>query len=430
MFKLKGLTRQTGLKIQRKRSFPMKFIKFIIVSLILVCLFNKMFSLKKLFRRRTFVVQKDLLDYNEDSLRTGWPFQITKHYDMYDLRTYTPKPKVISTQNLPGERGMAVQIPNEIMQLANWYSEYQINILASDKVAPKRSLPDFRDPKCLNIRYPRLLPSASVIIAVHNEAESVLLRAIWSVINRSPDELLEELILVDDFSDKEHMKEKLAEYLPTVSSKIKLVRTEKREGIVKARLIGAEKANGQVLIFLDANTECNDGWMEPLLSRIASDRSVVVTPRIDTINITTSAYEKYNDTAIYGFGWNLVLHLFPIPDREIARNHGDLSAPYRTPSLVGCATAIDREFFFEIGTFDTGMHIWGGDAAELSIRTWLCGGAVEIVPCSHVGHYFRFTPYSFNGDRYEVELRNNLRTVEVWMDQYRVYYDTLIQLLT
>lgn len=59
---------------------------------------------------------------------------------------------------------------------------------------------------------------------------------------------------------------------------------------------------------------------------------------------------------------------FPIPEREIIRNRGDLTAPYRTPALIGCATAIDREFFFEIGTFDTGMNIWGGEATELSIR--------------------------------------------------------------
>ena len=123
------------------------------------------------------------------------------------------------------------------------FSEYQINIVASDRVAPNRTLPDLRHPKCLYIRYPTLLPSATVIMVVHNEAWSVLMRAIWSVINRSPDELLEELILVDDFSDKEHMKGKLDEYLPTVSRKIKLIRTKKREGLIRARVIGAEKAH-------------------------------------------------------------------------------------------------------------------------------------------------------------------------------------------
>lgn len=52
--------------------------------------------------------------------------------------------------------------------------------------------------------------------------------------------------------------------------------------------------------------------MEPLLSRIASDRSVVVTPRIDNITSTTIAYKELNDNATYGFGWNLYYHLYDI----------------------------------------------------------------------------------------------------------------------
>lgn len=45
-----------------------------------------------------------------------------------------------------------------------------------------------------------------------------------------------------------------------------------------------------------------------------------------------------------------------------------MTAPYRTPALIGCAIAIDREFFFEIGSFDIGMDIWGGENTELSLR--------------------------------------------------------------
>lgn len=123
------------------------------------------------------------------------------------------------------------------------FSEYQINIVSSDKVSNNRSLPDFRDPKCLDIRYPRLLPSTSVIMVIHNEAWSILMRAVWSVLNRSPDELLEELILVDDLSDKPHLKEHLDEYLATqLPTKVKLIRTEKREGLIRARIIGARAA--------------------------------------------------------------------------------------------------------------------------------------------------------------------------------------------
>lgn len=134
------------------------------------------------------------------------------------------------------------------------FGEYQINVVASDKVPLNRSLPDYRDPNCLDIKYPKLLPSTSVVMAVHNEAWSILLRAIWSVINRTPDELLEELILIDDFSDKAHMKKPLEEYLAEqFSSKVKLMRTEQREGVARARLMGAEKA--QVNISNEKNVQ-------------------------------------------------------------------------------------------------------------------------------------------------------------------------------
>lgn len=55
----------------------------------------------------------------------------------------------------------------------------------------------------------------------------------------------------------------------------------------------------------------------------------------------------------------------------------------------------------------------------------MCGGSIEFIPCSHVGHIFRDGhPYNMigPGDNKDVHGTNSKRLAEVWMDDYKKFY--------
>ena len=75
-------------------------------------------------------------------------------------------------------------------------------LICSDKISLDRSIPDVRSSECKAIPYGIDLPSASVVIIFTDEAWTPLMRTVHSVINRSPPLLLEEVILLDDNSQR------------------------------------------------------------------------------------------------------------------------------------------------------------------------------------------------------------------------------------
>ncbi|KAF2350355.1 Ricin B lectin domain, partial [Trinorchestia longiramus] len=193
-----------------------------------------------------------------------------------------------------------------------------------------------------------------------------------------------------------------------------------------------------VLVFLDSHVEVNIAWLVPLLAVVARNRTHVAMPVIDLISPDTFTYPittpllccsthhytiivlQYRSSPLVrgGFNWGLHFKWDDIP-REHFADKQNFARPIKSATMAGGLFAIDRVYFKELGEYDTGMEVWGGENLELSFRLWQCGGSLWLVLCSRVGHVFRQRrPYGDAGDN-DSMMHNSLRLAHVWMDDYK-----------
>ncbi|XP_013990505.2 polypeptide N-acetylgalactosaminyltransferase 6 [Salmo salar] len=351
-------------------------------------------------------------------------------YSIDELQPHLERP--LQDPEGPGAYGrpfvMGRMTPAEIREKQDGLTKNCFNQFASDRISLHRSLGnDTRHPDCAGQRFRRCppLPTTSVIIVFHNEAWSTLLRTVYSVLHTAPASLLTEILLVDDASTDDHLKSRLDEYVLQLKI-VRVLRQRERKGLITARLLGAQTAQGEILTFLDAHCECFNGWLEPLLARIVEKPTAVVSPDIVIIDQNNMKFAKPLATARArnrgNFDWSLVFGWEQIPEEDQKRRKNE-TYPVRTPTFAGGLFSISKTYFEHIGTYDDKMLIWGGENVEMSFRVWQCGGQLEIIPCSVVGHIFRSkSPHTFPKGR-SVIARNQVRLAEVWMGDYKqIFY--------
>ncbi|XP_035948109.1 polypeptide N-acetylgalactosaminyltransferase 5 [Halichoerus grypus] len=320
----------------------------------------------------------------------------------------------------PGQFGRPVVVPHgKEKEAERRWKEGNFNVYLSDLIPVDRAIEDTRPAGCAEQLVHNNLPTTSVIMCFVDEVWSTLLRSVHSVLNRSPPHLIKEILLVDDFSTKDYLKGNLDKYMSQFP-KVRILRLKERHGLIRARLAGAQKATGDVLTFLDSHVECNIGWLEPLLERVYLSRKKVACPVIEVINDKDMSYMTVDNFQRGIFVWPMNFGWRTIPPDVVAKNRIKETDIIRCPVMAGGLFSIDKNYFFELGTYDPGLDVWGGENMELSFKVWMCGGEIEIIPCSRVGHIFRNdNPYSFPKDRMKTVERNLVRVAEVWLDEYK-----------
>ncbi|XP_062559755.1 putative polypeptide N-acetylgalactosaminyltransferase 9 [Armigeres subalbatus] len=344
------------------------------------------------------------------------------------LHNYTEHPTPESFVPPPGDMGAPVIIPDdaplgvrEVME--RQFKTFALNEYASSLISAHRRLPDFRDPWCKEEgRILAHLPPTTVVVVFFNEPWSVLVRTVHSVLDRSPPQLVKEVLLVDDCSFMPHTKTQLEEYFAK-ELKVRILRSTERLGLIKARLLGARNATTEVLTFLDAHCECTDGWLEPQLDRVARNPTTVALPTIDWVDEHNLAFISNKSHIFYGacdwglqFGWRGRWDRKVQPENKLE--------PFPTPVMAGGLFSINKTFFANLGWYDEGLGIYGAENVELSLKAWMCGGRLETIPCSRVGHIQKAGHPYLNGVKTDWVRVNSVRVAEVWLDQYsQVVYD-------
>jgi len=147
-----------------------------------------------------------------------------------------------------------------------------------------------------------------------------------------------------------------------------------RLGSPRARNLGAREARGDVVVFADAHVQAPARWWEPLIDALNDPSVGAVTP---VISVMGSEQNKG-----YGMRWK-------VPNFGIEWLAAQAGHPHPVGLAPGALLAMRAEVFRETGGFDEGMILWGMEDSELSLRFWLLGYELLLVPSVEVAHLFR-----------------------------------------
>jgi polypeptide N-acetylgalactosaminyltransferase len=253
----------------------------------------------------------------------------------------------------------------------------------------------------------------SIIIPYRNEAWNHIQGTVASLLLYTPANLIAEIMFVSDGNEEESLyANEIRALSPLITM---LVLPSSGVGLItaKMRAVAAASPEASVIMFLEPHTRVNRQWLQPLLHRIRKYPNVLAQPALDAIPPDNWSFYYSSHHGHWRFEWNLNL-IFSNPSNK----YPHVATPLPSPATSGGIFAIRKDWWNKLRFYDDGMIGWGGDHVEATMKVWRCGGHIEIIPCSRIGHLFRepsHRPYDVSVDQV---VRNYLRMARVWFDDY------------
>ena len=219
-------------------------------------------------------------------------------------------------------------------------------------------------------------PLVSIIIANYN-GEKYLLTCLSSVLKTDYPNF--EVILVDDGSTDDSMKLINELFINELEKgKIRLFQNRKNLGAAASRNKGVKVAKGEIIVFLDNDTEVERAWLKELVKVLESNQ------KIGGACCKLLDFKKRDRIQVAGLkliphtGWGIGLG-------GKQRDDGRWDEQ-KEVAAISAALAVKREVVDKIGGFDEKLAVHTEDL-DFSWRIWLAGYKIVYVPTSRVYHW-------------------------------------------
>ncbi|MFH1537398.1 MAG: glycosyltransferase family 2 protein [bacterium] len=220
----------------------------------------------------------------------------------------------------------------------------------------------------------------SIIIVNYNMKElvSACLRSIFG----DPPGAGCEVVLVDNNS-----ADGSAEYLKEKFPDVNIIKNSENAGFARACNQGVRASGGDIVLFLNPDTEANGGALDHMASYLKeNERAAIVGPK--TVNtdgsIEPSVY--YFPTPLRTFIDSLYLHkTFRGLNGYEHSDYESITAPRKVEVICGSCLMVKREALDAIGAFDEVMWMYGEDV-DLCWRARKAGFDVLYLPGCSIVH--------------------------------------------
>ena len=276
---------------------------------------------------------------------------------------------------------------------------------ATERVVDPRlkRITDSREEACQQEKY-HITDPISIIIDFFDYQFYDMKITLGSVVLNTDPGLIKEIIVIDDGSTLDYIIEDCKKFLKGIPN-VRKVRNEQKTGATAVRRQGRRLATASVLVFMDVNVVCNEGWLPPLLQLLATHKDVIAVPHADLIHDPlTYQYQAVKPGLVTTFSWSLIIRMTRLKDERT-----NPTAAIRSPMLRGNVFAVSAKSLENLDFYDQAFGDTVGANMELALRYWMCGSGVRVAPCSRVGVLNLHDTYRLTNHSHVTRL------AEVWM---------------